>query len=348
MAKPVLKWAGGKRQLLDDIYARFPADYDRYFEPFLGGGAVFFDLEPARATVNDANPRLVTFYEQVRDSPEDLIDCLREFRDPESDPDPDLEFSETDRNGDLIEQYYYQQRARFNRRAYGGREGTGADAGGESGDDESGTGANGGSGDRSETGENWPASAADRLEEAALLLYLNRTCYNGLYRENSAGGFNVPIGRYADPDWVQADRIRAASRVLEPATLDNADFADVLAEAGAGDLVYCDPPYEPMSATADFAEYSAGGFDRDDQERLLDAVCRLDDRGVHVVLSNSGVTYDRYTDAGFAVSRVSATRAINSDETGRDAVDEVLVTNVPESERAGRRQRSLDDYEEAE
>jgi len=323
MAKPVLKWAGGKRQLLGDIYARFPAEYDRYVEPFVGGGAVFFDLEPAVATVNDANPRLVNFYEQVRDRPEDLIARLREFRDPEGDPDSDLAFAETDRDGDPVEQYYYQQRARFNRRAYG-REGV----------DESHSGS-----------DDWPATADERLEEAALLLYLNRTCYNGLYRENSAGGFNVPIGRYADPDWVQADRVRAASRVLEPATVRNEDFEGVLADATAGDLVYCDPPYEPMSATADFAEYSAGGFDRADQERLLETVRRLDDRGVHVVLSNSGVTYDRYAEAGFAVSRVSATRAINSDETGRDAVDEVLVTNVPESERAGRGQSSLDEYE---
>jgi len=325
MAKPVLKWAGGKRQLLDDIYARFPADYDRYVEPFVGGGAVFFDLEPVAATVNDANPRLVTFYEQVRDRPEDLVARLREFRDPESDPDPELAFSETDRDGDPLEQYYYQQRARFNRRAYG-REGAEPANGGVTGD--------------------WPATAEERLEEAALFLYLNRTCYNGLYRENSAGGFNVPIGRYADPDWVQADRIRAASRVLDPATVRNEDFETVLADAEEGDLVYCDPPYEPMSATADFAEYSAGGFDRADQERLLDAVGRLDDRGVHVVLSNSGVTYDRYAEAGFSVSRVSATRAINSDETNRDAVDEVLVTNVPESERATRGQSSLDEYEE--
>jgi len=322
MAKPVLKWAGGKRQLLDAIYARFPASYGRYHEPFVGGGAVFFDLEPTAATVNDANPRLVTFYEQVRDRPEDLIARLREFRDPESEPDPALAFAETGHDGDPVEQYYYQQRVRFNRRAYG-RSG---DDSGEDGD--------------------WPATADERLEEAALLLYLNRTCYNGLYRENSAGGFNVPIGRYADPDWVQADRVRAASRVLDPVTVRNEDFAAVLADAEAGDLVYCDPPYEPMSATADFAEYSAGGFDRDDQERLLETVRRLDERGVHVVLSNSGVTYDRYADAGFTVTRVSATRAINSDETNRDAVDEVLVTNVSESERVDRGQSSLDEYGE--
>ncbi|WP_436911741.1 DNA adenine methylase [Halosimplex marinum] len=311
MAKPVLKWAGGKRQLLDELYARFPESFGRYHEPFFGGGAVFFDLEPAAATVNDTNPRLVNFYEQVRDRPEALIDRLRGFRDPEADPDPDLPFAEETRRGSEVEGYYYQQRARFNERAYG---------------------------------DGWPESDADRLEEAALLLYLNRTCYNGLYRENADGGFNVPIGRYADPDWVQADRVRAASRALAGTELRNGDFSYVLKAAEPGDLVYFDPPYEPMSPTADFAEYSAAGFDRDDQERLLDAAVELDERGAWVVLSNSGVTYDRYAEAGFSVEREGATRAINSDASSRGEVDEIVATNVPEGERRGPDQRALDDY----
>ncbi|WP_135363687.1 DNA adenine methylase [Halosimplex halophilum] len=311
MAKPVLKWAGGKRQLLDELYARFPESFDRYHEPFFGGGAVFFDLEPAEATVNDTNPRLVNFYEQVRDRPEALIDRLREFRDPEADPDPDLPFAEETRRGAEVEQYYYQQRARFNERAYG---------------------------------DGWPERDDDRLEEAALLLYLNRTCYNGLYRENADGGFNVPIGRYADPDWVQADRVRAAAAALDGAELRNGDFSYVLEAAEPGDLVYFDPPYEPMSPTADFAEYSAAGFDRADQERLLEVAVELDERGVSVVLSNSGVTYDRYAEAGFFVEREGATRAINSDASSRGEVDEIVATNVPESERRGPDQRALDDY----
>jgi DNA adenine methylase len=310
MARPVLKWAGGKRQLLDELYARFPASHGRYHEPFLGGGAVFFDLAPATATVNDRNPRLMNCYEQIRDRPTDLVARLREFADPESDPDPSQAFAETDWSGDAVGSYYYQQRARFNRRPYGD--------------------------------EPWPVDAESRLEEAALLVYLNRTCYNGLYRENSRGGFNVPVGRYADPDWVVADRIRAAGRVLADADLRNEDFATVLDAAEAGDLVYLDPPYEPMSATANFAEYSAAGFDRADQERLLAAAQDLDDRGVGVVVSNSGVTFDRYEAAGFAVDRVDATRSINSDETSRGAVDEIVATNVPRGERRG--QASIEEF----
>ncbi len=306
MAEPILKWAGGKRQLLDELYARFPSEYDRYHEPFVGGGALFFDLEPAGATINDANPRLVNFYEQVRDRPEALIDRLASFDDPAADPDPSLAFAEETARGRAVECYYYQQRARFNSRPY--------------------------------------ADEFDPLEEAALLLYLNRTCYNGLYRENADGGFNVPIGRYANPDWVQRDRVRRASAILTDATIRNDDFAYVLTAAEPGDLVYFDPPYEPMSATASFNEYSADGFDREDQRRLLDVASELGDNGVSVVLSNSGVMYEPYTEAGFFVDHESATRAINSDADGRDEVDEIVATNVPPDEREATGQRELSGF----
>lgn len=313
MAKPVLKWAGGKRQLLDEIYDRFPKSYNHYHEPFFGGGAVFFDLEPEDGTINDTNPRLVNFYEVVRDRPDNLIARLRAFDDPDSDPDPDQEFAEENWKGKAVEQYFYQQRARFNRRAY-------AD-------------------------EEWPATDVDRLEEAALLLYLNRTCYNGLYRENSDGGFNVPIGRYANPEWVMADRIRAASRALEETDIQNSDFEYILDVAAEGDLVYFDPPYEPMSSTANFAEYSAEGFDREDQDRLLETCKRLHTNNVYFVLSNSGVMYDRYEEADFTVDKEGATRSINSDETSRGEVDEIIATNVDEDDqRTTDEQASIADF----
>jgi len=305
MVDPVLKWAGGKRQLLDELHARLPAEYGRYYEPFVGGGALFFDLEPATATINDANPRLVNTYEQVRSNPTALIERLRSYDAPEAPPDPNRAYARTDHKGEDVSAYYYQQRALFNKRPYTG--------------------------------------AVDPLEEAALLCYLNRTCYNGLYRENSRGGFNVPIGRYADPDWVQADRIRAAARVLAGTQIRNDDFTDAVADATAGDLVYCDPPYEPMSTTASFTDYSAAGFDRADQRRLLETAQRLDEKGVWVVLSNSGVMYEPYTDAGFDVEVEGATRAINSDAESRGAVDEIIATNVPPAARQGRRQTTLSD-----
>lgn len=306
MVQPVLKWAGGKRQLLDELYARFPDEYTHFHEPFFGGGALFFDLEPEDGTINDTNPRLVNFYEQVRDNPKALVDRLESFDDPESDPDPARAYSETNHRGREIENYYYQQRALFNSRPYG--------------------------------------DEFEPLEEAALLLYLNRTCYNGLYRENGSGGFNVPIGSYSNPDWVQKERIRTVSRVLEDTEIFNRDFEYVVDHAEPGDLVYFDPPYEPMSPTASFTDYSAEGFGLEDQQRLLEVARELDENDVSVILSNSGVMYNMYNDAGFFVEKEGATRAINSDATNRDEVDEIVATNVPESERRTAGQRTIAEY----
>jgi len=306
MVEPVLKWAGGKRQLLDELYARFPESYEHFHEPFFGGGALFFDLEPKDGTINDTNSRLINFYEQVRDNPDGLIERLRSFSAPESTPDEERDYSKENHKGREIKNYYYQQRAIFNKRPYVGE--------------------------------------FDPIEEAALLLYLNRTCYNGLYRENSSGGFNVPIGRYTNPDWVQSDRIREVSEVLEKTEIFNRDFEYVTEYAEQGDLVYFDPPYEPMSPTASFTDYSAEGFGLEDQERLLETARQLDENDVYVILSNSGVMYDMYDDAGFFVEKEGATRAINSDANNRDEVDEIVATNVPEDDRRGELQKGLADF----
>lgn len=292
--------------MLDELYDRFPKYYSHFHEPFFGGGALFFDLEPENGTINDTNERLINFYKQVRDQPEEVITFLRSFDDPESDPNPDRQFSETNRKGKEINNYYYQQREIFNNRSNG--------------------------------------DGFDELEEAALLLYLNRTCYNGLYRENSSGGFNVPIGRYSNPDWVRAKEIRKASRVLENTEIRNTGFEYILEVAEEDDLVYFDPPYEPMSQTANFTDYSAEGFGKEDQEKLRDVAQELNENSVNIILSNSGIMYEMYSDAGFHVEVEGATRAINSDAENRDEVNEIIATNVSTKERRQTGQQGLADF----
>lgn len=306
VVQPVLKWAGGKRQLLDELYSRFPEEYENYHEPFFGGGTLFFDIEPRGGTINDTNIRLVNFYEQIRDQPQALINLLRSFNDPEAEADANREYADENHKGREIKNYYYQQRALFNRRPY--------------------------------------ADKYDPLEEAALLLYLNRTCYNGLYRENNSGGFNAPIGQHANPDWVQEDRIREASQVLENTEILNTDFEYIHNHVSEDDLVYFDPPYEPMSPTANFNNYSGAGFDTDDQKRLIETAKELGERGVYVILSNSGVMYDMYDEAGFNVVIERATRAINSDSQNRDEVEEIIATNIPESAQQGAGQKSITEF----
>jgi len=289
MVDPILKWAGGKRQLLADITALFPVTYQAYHEPFIGGGAVFFHLDPDVGTINDLNERLTTFYEVVRDYPDQLI--------------------AENKTHEYAEEYFYQAREKFNRAL-----------------------------------SQSTVTREGRIQEASLLLYLNRTCFNGLYRENSDGEFNVPFGRHTNPDWVQEQRIRKASRSLQGTDVFNTDFDYVLEEATSGDLVYFDPPYEPVSKTADFNTYHADGFDRDDQRRLRDTAVELSKKDVAVLISNSPPVAELYeTYDTFAVTYVDAARTINSDASNRGDVAEVLITNVPPSDR---RRKTLADFTE--
>lgn len=306
MAEPIVKWPGGKRQLLDELEARCPPDFDRYHEPFFGGGALFFHLEPEEATINDANPRLVNLYRQVRDRPDELIEVLESYRHPEADPDEAREFHDTGRKGQDIDQYYYQQRELFNRRP----------------NDED----------------------FDPLDEAALFLYVNRTCYNGLYRENSSGEFNASLGAYDNPNWVQADLLREASKVLTGAEIRQGDYSYVVDDATEGDFVYFDPPYSETSNHA----YTDARFGNDDEQRgLIDIASDLSDRDIDVMLSNSGDMYEPYADAGFHVVATGADRVISKDGDNRgDSVDEVIATSVPEQQWRGGRQTSLESFSE--
>ena len=289
MVEPILKWAGGKRQLLTDITALFPVTYHAYHEPFVGGGAVFFHLDPDSGTINDLNGRLTTFYEVVRDYPDQLI--------------------AENKTHEYAEEYFYQAREKFNQAL-----------------------------------SNSTVTREDRIQEASLLLYLNRTCFNGLYRENNDGEFNVSFGRHTNPDWVQEQRIRKASRSLQGTDVFNTDFEYVVEEATGGDLVYFDPPYEPVSKTADFNAYHANGFDRADQRRLRDTAVELSKNDVAVLISNSPPVAELYEEFDtFSVTYVDAARAINSDASNRGDVAEVLITNVPSDDR---QRKTLADFTE--
>jgi DNA adenine methylase len=288
--RPLLKWAGGKRQLLKALRQVYPARFHRYLEPFTGSGAVFFDLHNAgrlqgrEARLTDVNPDLIACYEAVRDRTEDVIDVLA-----------GLEQEHRVRGAEA----YYEVRGWFNRlRASGAGE-----AGGVVG-----------------------------AELAAMFIYLNRTGFNGLFRLNRDGAFNVPAGRYANPTICDPHHLRAVAHAFKTShvVLKCAPFDAALHAAGAGDFVYCDPPYAPLSRTSSFAHYTAGGFGPADQIRLQEAVALAARRGAWVVVSNSSAPeIERgYRKLGMSVTRVGARRAINSRAALRGEVDELIITNV--------------------
>src|SRR6185503_14301004 len=175
-------------------------------------------------------------------------------------------------------------------------------------------------------GWNGSAAAGDAARAAAFI-YLNKTCYNGLWRVNSRGLFNVPAGRYTNPGILDAERLRAAGEALRGASLEVAGFEAILGEAGRGDFIYFDPPYHPLSATADFTSYAAGGFGREDQERLAEVFTRLAERGCAVLLSNSDTPFTRRLYARHHIERVYAPRAVNSRADRRGVVGEIVVSN---------------------
>jgi DNA adenine methylase len=263
--RPFLKWAGGKSQLIPQYTPYFPKKFSTYHEPFLGGGAIFFHLQPSRTRLMDINPELVNVFCCVRDRVEALIIRLQEHRERHA------------------PEYYYAVRAQT-------------------------------------TGSN--------LERAARLIYLNKTCFNGLYRENSKGQFNVPIGKYKNPAICDPESLRSASRALQAADIEQKPFDAVLELAQtAEDFVYFDPPYHPISATSRFTSYSRDAFSQADQVRLRDTFKILANRGVQVMLSNSDCEFVRDLYQDFPIHTILAARSINSNGDRRGKITEVLVTS---------------------
>ena len=266
--KPFIKWVGGKTQLLPKLIERIPDDFGRYYEPFVGGGALFFRLQPQRACLTDINPDLVNLYIVIRDKVGDLVEDLSQH------------VYEKD--------YFYRIR----------------------------------SVDRTPEYEMWTD-----VQRASRFIYLNKTCYNGLYRVNSKGQFNAPFGRYTNPTILDADNLYACHRTLRKAVIEVSDFYKVRRRIRDNDFVYFDPPYAPLSATSKFTSYTKNGFDVEMQYALRDLCCALDKRGVRFMLSNSSAPLILDLYAEFNIELVYATRSINSNAGKRGKIPEVVVTN---------------------
>ena len=275
MAKPFIKWAGGKTQLLPQLRAAAPQRIATYYEPFLGGGALFFALQREgrfeRAVLTDLNDELINAFVQVRDVVEEVIAALRAH---EMDYGPGAS-----RRAD----YFYTVRKNV--------------------------------------------QLGFPVERAARMIFLNKTCFNGLYRVNSRGEFNVPHGSYAKPTICDEDGLRAASQALQDVEIRTSDFEAAIRDAKPDDFVYFDPPYVPISDTSNFTAYTADLFGLDEQCRLADAAEGLASRGVSFMLSNSNHpdVQDLYQTRGMSTRDVVAGRAINSVGTARGSVAEYLI-----------------------
>ncbi|MCG7408510.1 DNA adenine methylase [Paenibacillus sp. ACRRX] len=274
MLKPIVKWAGGKRQLLPHLRARLPLlDWSiaSYYEPFVGGGALLFAVHPVRAVINDINEDLINVYRVVQQHPEELIHILSTHQNTED--------------------YYYEVR----------------------------------SWDRDRVNY----SNLTPIQRAARTLYMNRTCFNGLYRVNSKGFFNVPFGKYSSIDFVQERKIRTLSHYFQSneILMRQGDYTAAVRHARAGDFVYFDPPYDVLSTTSSFTTYTIGGFGREEQRRLAELFRELDKRGVYVMLSNHATDFIMELFEEYHIHHVEARRLINSVPSARGKIPELIIMN---------------------
>ncbi len=270
LVNPILKWVGGKRQLLFEILPLLPSNYSTYVEPFVGGGAVFFELQPKKAIINDFNAELINVYKVVRDYPEELI--------------KELEIHAQNNTSD----YFYEIRNI----------------------------------DREESYKN-----LSLIKKAARIIYLNKTCYNGLYRVNSAGQFNSPYGKYKNPRIVDKTSIKAMSKFLNQKGIKicQGDYKEVLKGLRKGAFVYLDPPYMPISSSASFTGYTEGGFTYQQQVELKQECDKLRRKGISFLQSNSDCEEIRELYSEYKIITVKARRNINSNGYSRGEINEVLI-----------------------
>lgn len=275
LVAPVLKWVGGKRQLIEDISPLIPKQISTYVEPFVGGAAILFHLQPKKAIINDFNDELMNVYQVIKENPNGLIKILEKHKESNS------------------EEYYYETRAL----------------------------------DRTSDCEN-----LSKEEKAGRILYLNKTCYNGLFRVNSSGQFNAPYGKYKNPAIVNDVTIKAVSNYFNSANIKflNGDYKEALKGLRKGTFVYFDPPYMPVSSSSNFTGYTENGFGYEKQVELRDECLKLNKRGIKFLQSNSYTPeiLELYSDSSvFTIKVVQAKRSINSKSDKRGEISEVLIYN---------------------
>lgn len=290
--KPFVKWAGGKGQLLTEIRKTYPKglgkSITKYAEPFVGGGAVLFDVlskyTVKEVYISDINAELINTYKTIRDNCEALVSRLKILKD---------EYM----NAEEQKEYYYSKREEFNNLKINGNEQT-------------------------------------NLEKAALFIFLNKTCFNGLYRVNRKGGFNVPMGSYKNPAICDEDNLKNISKILQKVIIICGDYKESEKFIDENTFVYFDPPYRPLTETASFNTYTEGGFSDRNQSELAEFVHKLTDKGAKVVVSNSDPKNvseeDNFFDelyAAFKINRIAATRMINSNASARGKISELLIAN---------------------
>ena len=273
LVKPFVKWAGGKRQLVPTILANhLPKNYNlqTYYEPFIGGGALLFSLQPKKAVINDSNAELINCYKTIKNSLDELIEDLKNHKNNE---------------------YYYYDIRDWDRE------------------------------------KNFKSKT--EVQRASRIIFLNKTCYNGLFRVNSQGQFNVPFGKYENPNILDIAVLKAVNKYLNEnqVRILNSDFQEAVKDAKRGDFIYLDPPYDPVSETASFTGYDVNGFNKQEQRRLKEVFDDLNSRGCHILLSNACTEFieDLYKD--YLHTKISAIRAINCNGKKRGKVDEILVKN---------------------
>lgn len=273
LLSPVLKWVGGKRQLLNEIIPLIPSSCSTYVEPFIGGGAVLFEYQPKKAIINDYNSELINVYNVIKEYPEDLI--------------KELQFH---KEHNTAEHFYIVREYDRNTCFY--------------------------------------AQMTD-VQKAARIIYLNKTCYNGLYRVNSAGQFNSPYGKYKNPNIVSEHIIKAISKYFNEnkVIIKNGDYKDALKGLRKGAFVYLDPPYMPISTSSSFTGYTENGFDEDMQKELKDECDKLNKKGIKFLQSNSDCEFIRMLYKDYNIKTIRAKRSINSKGNSRGEINEVLIYN---------------------